>query len=313
MSASPLLQLTDARRILAGRPVVEGLNLTLQRGQILGLLGVNGAGKTTTLRMIAGVLAPTSGQVCIDGEDLRENPRCVRRKLGYLPEQVPGYDELRVIEYLDFCARVHGLRGETLRRALSNVIERCELGEVRRRLLGNLSRGFRQRVGIAQAIVHDPSLIVLDEPASGLDPLQSANIRSLIADLGTTHGVILSTHLLADVQACCDRVVILHQGRVRHDGPLQSGASSLRLHVRTLTPVTARQWRALDCVREADPVEDGWSITLADKATPARLAGAIVGQGWDLAELRPEVPGLEEIFLRVASRADTESDVRAAA
>ncbi len=307
MSTSPLLALSNVSRKLAGRPVVEGLNLTLRRGRTLGLLGVNGAGKTTTLRMIAGVLTPSSGQVSLDGADLREDPHCVRRKLGYLPEQIPGYDELRVDEYLDFCARLHGLRSAALSKAVSGVIDRCELGDVRRRLLGNLSRGFRQRVGIAQAIVHDPSLIVLDEPASGLDPLQSSNIRALIADLGTTHGVILSTHLLADVQACCDRVVILHQGRIRHDGPLQADESSLRLHVRTQTPVTARQWQALSCVREATSVDDAWSIALAADYNPAQLAQAVVGEGWGLTELRREVPGLEEIFLRIASSSDLQA------
>ena len=307
MSAFPLLELSDVGRKLAGRPVVEGLNLTLKRGQTLGLLGVNGAGKTTTLRMIVGVLTPSCGCVRLDGDDLRENPYSVRRKLGYLPEQIPAYDELRVQEYLDFCARLHGLRGRALSQAVAGTVERCDLGEVRRRVLGNLSRGFRQRVGIAQAIVHDPSLIVLDEPASGLDPLQSSNIRGLISELGATHGVILSTHLLADVQACCERVIILHQGRIRHDGPLQADESSLRLHVRTQTPVTARQWRALSCVQEATSLDDAWSIALATGCGPAQLAQAIVGEGWGLTELRREVPGLEEIFLRIASSSELQA------
>ena len=215
---TPLLQLHDVSRLLAGRCVVAHLNLTLDRGSVLGLLGVNGAGKSTTLRMITGVLAPSAGRVLIDGAELREQPRIARR-LGYLPETAPLYPELRVSEYLDFCARLRGLRGAKVTQAVSGVIERCGLGDVRARLLGNLSKGFQQRAGIAQALVHAPELIVLDEPASGLDPLQAVQIRALVRELGKEHAVILSTHLLPDVQACCDRVAILHQGTLRYDGP----------------------------------------------------------------------------------------------
>ena len=221
MSTVPLLQLRDASRVLAGRDIVANLSLTLDRGSVLGLLGVNGAGKTTTLRMIVGLLAPSSGQVLVGGAELREQPALTRR-LGYLPELPPLYPELRVGEYLDFCARLHGLRGTQVTQAVTRVIERCGLGDVRRRLLGNLSKGFQQRAGIAQAIVHAPDLIVLDEPASGLDPLQAVQIRALVRELGKEHAVILSTHLLPDVQACCDRVVILHEGRMRYDGPRQA-------------------------------------------------------------------------------------------
>ena len=220
-AVTPLLQLRDVSRLLAGRRVVANLNLTLDRGSVLGLLGVNGAGKSTTLRLIVGLLTPNTGQVRIGGADPRETPGAVRR-LGYLPEQPPLYPELRVREYLDFCARLRGLRGPHVTRAVGEVIERCGLGDVRARLLGNLSKGFQQRAGIAQALVHAPDLIVLDEPASGLDPLQAVQIRALVRELGKEHAVILSTHLLPDVQACCERVMILHQGALRYDGPRQA-------------------------------------------------------------------------------------------
>jgi ABC-2 type transport system ATP-binding protein len=218
MSPPPLLQLRDASRVLAGRRVVANLNLNLERGSVLGLLGVNGAGKSTTLRLIAGLLTPSSGSVLIAGADPRETSGVIRR-LGYLPEQPPLYPELCVGEYLTFCARLRGLRGTKLTQAVGQVIEQCGLVEVRVRLLGNLSKGFQQRVGIAQALVHGPDLIVLDEPASGLDPVQAAQIRALVRDLGKERAVILSTHLLPDVQACCDRVAILHEGSLRYDGP----------------------------------------------------------------------------------------------
>lgn len=216
MATSALLQLLGVSRRLAGRTIVDGLTLSLDRGCVLGLLGVNGAGKSTTLRMIAGVLAPSAGRVLFDGRDLGEEPALARR-LGYLPETPPLYAELRVDEYLTFCAR---LRAADPRKAVDRVIERCGLGEVRRRLCGNLSKGYAQRAGIAQAIVHDPDLIVLDEPASGLDPVQAASVRELVRELGRERAVILSTHLLHDVTACCGRVAILHRGRLRHDGAL---------------------------------------------------------------------------------------------
>jgi len=219
MAASALLQLQGVSRRLAGRTIVKDLTLSLDRGCVLGLLGVNGAGKSTTLRMIAGVLAPSAGKVLFDGRDLGEEPALARR-LGYLPETPPLYAELRVDEYLAFCALLRGMHTADARKAVDRVIERCGLGEVRRRLCGNLSKGFAQRAGIAQAIVHDPDLIVLDEPASGLDPVQAASIRKLVSELGRERAVILSTHLLHDVTACCARVAILHRGRLRHDGAL---------------------------------------------------------------------------------------------
>jgi ABC-2 type transport system ATP-binding protein len=301
MSAPLLLHLRDVGRVLAGRAVVTGINLQLDRGSVLGLLGVNGAGKSTTLRMIAGVLTPTTGQVLIAGEDLREQAQSAQRQLGYLPEQVPLYGELRVVEYLQFCARLHGLRGPALASAVASVIERCSLGEVRRRLLGNLSKGYQQRVGIAQAIVHDPALIVLDEPASGLDPVQAANIRTLVRELGRDHAVILSTHLLPDVQACCDRVAILHQGRLRRDTPIQALAQDAALRVSTSTPLDAAKWKTIDCVHAAQAFGAGWRVHLIAGATPAQLAKAIVGNGWGLNELRAEDASLEQVFLHIAS------------
>jgi ABC-2 type transport system ATP-binding protein len=225
MSAAPVLQLQGATRRLAGRTIVEDVTFSLDRGCVLGLLGVNGAGKSTTLRMIAGVLAPSAGRVLFDGRDLGEEPALARRQ-GYLPETPPLYVELRVDEYLLFCARLRGLRAADARKAVDRVIERCGLGDVRRRLCGNLSKGYAQRGGIAQAIVHDPDLIVLDEPASGLDPVQAESVRELVRELGRERAVILSTHLLHDVTACCGRVAILHRGRLRHDGALADLAAA---------------------------------------------------------------------------------------
>ncbi len=252
--------------------------------------------------MIAGVLAPTAGRIEIAGRDRRDDPHALGRLLGYLPEQVPLYGELCPEEYLVFCARLRGLGARQARRAADMAIERCGLGDVRGRLLGRLSKGFQQRAGIAQAIVHDPALLVLDEPASGLDPLQAANIRVLITELKAERAVILSTHLLPDVQACCDRVAILHRGRLRYDGPLESERGFLRVSVEA--ELDTDTWAKLPGVASAERSGNGWRVQLAPSATPGELASAIVSRGYGLVEFGREHAGLEEIFLRIAVEAD---------
>jgi ABC-2 type transport system ATP-binding protein len=299
MPETTLLRLENVSRRLAGRIIVENVTLSLDRGTVLALLGVNGAGKTTTLRMICGVLAPSRGRVFIDNVDIREDSRRAAGALGYLPEVPPLYPELRVVEYLAFCARLHRLRGKALIVAVDSAVERCSLGDVRQRLIGNLSKGYQQRAGIAQAIVHDPALIVLDEPASGLDPLQSSNIRALIRELGKDRAVILSTHLIADVNQCCDRVAILHRGRLRYDGPVQQLTDANVWLVRT---ATAPAWTTITGVTSAQFIEPYWHVTT--QLPPAQLAEAIVAKGWGLIELRPQETSLEHVFLRIASADD---------
>jgi ABC-2 type transport system ATP-binding protein len=243
---APLLQLDALSRSLAGREVVRGLSLTLARGEVLGLLGVNGAGKSTTLRMIAGVLAPTSGTVRIAGENLYDDPAVARRTIGYLPERAPLHPELDVTEYLQFCARLRGLDRGAARQAVDREVERCDLGDVRRRLIGQLSKGYAQRVGIAQALLHAPPLIVLDEPASGLDPVQAIRMRELVRELRGNHAVLLSTHLLAEAEAGCDRIAILHRGELRHAAAVQAGETArleeifLRIAADVAQPAEAR-------------------------------------------------------------------------
>jgi ABC-2 type transport system ATP-binding protein len=305
MTAETLLRLENVSRRLAGRLVVENIDLRLDRGAVLGLLGVNGAGKSTTLRMVCGVLAPSRGHVFVSGADLRENPRSAAKAIGYLPEQPPLYPELRVDEYLTFCARLRRFFGTSLRAAVDSVIERCGLGDVRHRLLGNLSKGFQQRAGIAQAIVHDPALIVLDEPASGLDPLQSANIRALIRELGKDRAVILSTHLIADVNQCCDRVAILHRGRLRYDGPVQTMSNDQIIEVRVSKTPAQDAWAAIAGVASAQFAEGFWQVKMKPDARPESLAESIVRQGWGLLELRAQQTNLEQVFLRIASADET--------
>ena len=220
---APALQLEHVSRRRAGRPAVQDLSLQLPRGQVLGLLGVNGAGKSTTLSMIAGALRPDSGEIKLNGEDFLEQPELARTRIGWLPERAPLWPELTVSEHLDAHGRLRGLHGKSLREARARIIERLELQPLARRLAGVLSQGQRQRLGLACALLHKPSLLVLDEPANALDPVQVAALRKLIreeAAAGTT--VILSTHLLTEVTAVCDRVAILHEGRLRHDGAMHA-------------------------------------------------------------------------------------------
>ena len=217
--SSPLLQLTQVCRRRGDRPAVTGLNLTLLRGEVLGLLGVNGAGKSTTLSMIAGALVPDSGTIALDGEDFVEHPELARRLIGWLPERAPVWNELTVLEHLRAHGRLRGLGGTRLREACDAVIAQLELEPLARRLAGVLSQGQRQRLGLACALLHRPALLVLDEPANALDPVQVAALRTLIrAQAAGGAAVILSTHLLAEVTAVCDRVAILHAGSLHHDG-----------------------------------------------------------------------------------------------
>lgn len=226
MESSILLAAEGLSRDYNHQPAVENLNLQLQKGEVLGLLGPNGAGKSTTMQMLTGNLAPTTGSIHINGIDLLEEPRQAKRHLGYLPEQPPVYRDLTVNEYLEYCAKLHGLGGAVRSQAISLARERCSLNEVQNRLIAHLSKGYKQRVGIAQAILHSPAVVILDEPTVGLDPLQMREIRKLIRELGQEHSVILSTHILPEVQAVCDRVQILNRGRTVFNDSLK-GITSL--------------------------------------------------------------------------------------
>jgi ABC-2 type transport system ATP-binding protein len=222
-ASPPLLQLEDVTRHRAGRPAVSHLSLQLEAGQVLGLLGVNGAGKSTTLAMIAGALAPDSGMIRIQGNDLLEHPEVARAAIGWLPEGAPLWPELTVREHLLAHGRLRGLKGANLNHACDAIIQKLELTDLQRRLAGVLSQGQRQRLGLACALLHRPALLVLDEPANALDPVQVVALRHLLRELAANGtAVILSTHQLAEVTAVCDRVAILHEGRLRYDAPLDA-------------------------------------------------------------------------------------------
>ncbi len=311
MDAVPLIQAERLSRHYGATVAVSALQLELRRGEVLGLLGPNGAGKSTTLKMLTGNLAPSAGAIRIDGIDLFERPRDAKARLGYLPEQPPLYPELSIEEFLGHCARLHALPKAQRAGAVERAIERCGLGEMRRRLIGNLSKGYKQRVGIAQAILHSPEVVILDEPSVGLDPQQMHEIRSLVRELGDEHGVILSSHILSEVEQVCDRVVIIQRGEKRLDEDIASlrrrrEGGSLRLRLRQ--PPAIEALAALEGVGQVEALEAGlFRVTYSGEVNPAEaLAAAAVAGGWGLLELTPEGRDLESLFLKLTAEAGDE-------
>ena len=214
-----LLQASALHRTLGSHAAVTDISLHLARGDVLGLLGLNGAGKSTTLRMLCGMLVPDSGQVIVNGHSMTEEPLLARAHIGFLPDQPPLYDDMRVHEYLQLCAQIRSLKGKALVARMAAVIEQCALGDVQNKLIAALSKGYRQRVGLAQAIIHQPSVLLLDEPGNGLDPQQLEAMRELIRRYADDHAVVFSTHLLAEAQSTCNRIAIIHEGRLVADKP----------------------------------------------------------------------------------------------
>jgi ABC-2 type transport system ATP-binding protein len=287
---------------------VDDVSFAVDEGEIVGILGPNGAGKTTTIRMITGFLPPSTGEVTVAGRDLFREPGKARRDIGYLPENVALYPEMRVREYLAYRARLEGLGRGDARRAVDEAVERALLDEVREQIIGTLSKGYRQRVGLAAAILHRPGVLVLDEPTVGLDPKQIIAIRELIRELGSKRTLLLSTHILPEVELLCDRVLIFNRGRIVAAGTLAelSGRPTLRVGLRAAAdaaPVLA----GLPGVTAVDEVgRNGavtYSLSVAEGADPREAVfRAAVAGGWVLTELAEERPSLEETFVRLTTR-----------
>jgi ABC-2 type transport system ATP-binding protein len=304
MGEDSLVEVANLHRRYGDVHAVQGLNFQLRRGEVLGFLGPNGAGKTTTMQMICGVLAPSGGAVRIGGVDLFEKPIEAKRQLGYLPEQPPLYREFTVDEYLRYCAYLHGLRKGDAADAMGEAKERCGLQSSGGRLIGNLSKGYQQRVGIAQAILHRPAVVVLDEPTVGLDPIQIREIRELMGELGDDHGVILSTHILPEVQAVCDRVQILHEGRLVLDEDLAQLSKNQQpdsTRVRFRRPPSRTALTGIAGVRRVESLDaDALRLRHApDESIAERVVAASVAGDWGLYELVPESRSLEEIFVEL--------------
>jgi len=295
---------------------VDNISFEVEKGQIVGFLGPNGAGKTTTMRVLTCFLPPTAGTATVSGFDVLENPHEVKKRIGYLPETPPLYPEMEVSEYLTFVGRLKGISSAEVGRRVGEVIERCAVGDVRSKLIGKLSKGYRQRVGLAQAIIHNPDVLVLDEPTSGLDPKQIIETRDLIRHLAGDHTIILSTHILSEVEHSCDRVVIINRGKLVATDSVANltnrlrGAEAVALEVASangpLDPATVQQ--RLEQVAGVSRVlpreaKDGRLVfeveSLQGQHIRAELARAVVHAGWNLNELRAVGLSLEEIFLQL--------------
>ena len=288
---------------------VNDVSFTLAKGEVLGFLGPNGAGKTTTMQMLCGNLAPSSGQIKINGFDLLDQPKSAKASLGYLPDTPPLYKDLSVQEFLHYCAQLHGIAKNSIVHAINNAKERCGLASVSHRLIANLSKGFQQRVGIAQAILHNPEVIVLDEPTVGLDPIQIREIRALIRELGKDHGVILSTHILGEVQESCSHVQIIHQGQLilnESIAGLNQAMNTGSLQVTTRLTPDASVLLAIPGVSSIEAMADN-QILIHHSVTddPTRhIAETIIAAGWELQELTPVKKSMEDIFIALTRDSD---------
>ena len=297
-----LVQVENLSRYYQNLRAINHLSFTLNAGEVLGFLGPNGAGKSTTMQVISGNLAPSEGEVSIAGHDIIEAPREAKRQIGYLPEHPPLYRDASVDEYLRYCARLHGIARQQVSAAVDRVMAQCGLQESGRRLIANLSKGYQQRVGIAQAIIHNPPVVILDEPTVGLDPIQIREIRELIRSLGSEHSVILSTHILSEVQATCDRVQIIRAGELIYNASTESLNQGHEVSVRVALrkAITADALTAIAGVDHAEALGDGrFRLMLDADASPDALVTHAVEQQWGLYELIPEQQSLEDLFIEL--------------
>src|SRR5579864_2751751 len=295
---------------------VDQISFQVQRGQIVGFLGPNGAGKTTTMRMLTCFLSPTTGTATVAGFDILEQPLEVKKRIGYLPETPPVYPEMRIAEYLSFVGQLKGLSGSELRARVGYACERCAVADVRDKIIGKLSKGYRQRVGLAQAIIHNPDVLILDEPTAGLDPKQINETRDLIKSLAGDHTIILSTHILPEVSQTCEQVIIINKGKIVATDSVSNLQQRARSGESVLVEVAGRNGsldpaavqRKLEQIAGVSRVvakADGQKRVIfeveASKGRGVRgdVARAVVESGWDLNELRPTALSLEEIFLQL--------------
>ncbi len=305
-----MIQLSQVTKAYGGVKAVDGISLSIPSGQILGFLGPNGAGKTTTMRMITCYMPPTSGKIIVDGLDTEEQSLEIRKKIGYLPEMAPVYPDMNVVDYLNYAADLRHIEKDVRAKRLKSVIDRCGLSAVLNKDIGQLSKGYRQRVGLAQAMIHDPEIVVLDEPTAGLDPNQIVEIRTLIKEVGREKTVILSTHILSEVQATCARIVIINQGRiVADDTPegLQASAKGRSVVLATLKKGAADvlpKTRALSGVEDVRQVSQNGDIRVRIETGSGRdvredFFRLAVRENWVLLEMQAEIHSLEDVFHRL--------------
>ncbi len=311
-----MITVSDLTKRYARHTAVDNISFNVEKGQIVGFLGPNGAGKTTTMRILTCFMPPTSGTAHVAGFDVLEQPLEVKKRIGYLPENPPLYPEMSTTEYLSFVGSLKGLSGAELRQRIDYVADRCAIADVRDKLLGKLSKGYRQRVGLAQAIIHNPDVLILDEPTAGLDPKQINETRDLIKSLAGDHTIVLSTHILPEVEQICQQVIIINKGKLVATDSVNNlqnrarGVESLLLEVAgrngNIDPAAVQrrleQINGISRVAVKDNRHNRWIFELdsrKDTLVRGDLARAIVEGGWDLNELRTAAVSLEEVFLQL--------------
>ncbi len=309
-----MIEVSQLTKRYARHEAVRGISFSVARGEIVDFLGPNGAGKTTTLRMLTGYLPPTSGTATIAGYDIFRQSIEARKKIGYMPENVPLYEDMRVREYLKFRAQLKGLGGSDARRRVGDVIDTCGLANVRRKMIKTLSKGYRQRVGLADALVHDPELLILDEPTNGLDPNQIRQIRELIRRLGESHTVLISTHILSEVEMICGRVIIIDGGQIKAaDKPANlveqmRAAGRIQAEIQADPAVVSAAIHRLDRVKKVspEPLDSDWTkytIWVDSGADPREQIANLCNQyGWPLRSLFRNVATLEDVFVELTRR-----------
>jgi ABC-2 type transport system ATP-binding protein len=309
-----LIEVEDLSKAYGTFTAVDHISFTVNKGEILGFLGPNGAGKTTTMRILTGFVPATSGTARVSGFDVFRDSLEVRRRIGYLPEVPPVYPDMTVVDYLDFVARIKNVPAERRADRISDALKKAHIEDKRTDLIKRLSRGYKQRVGIAQAVVHDPDVIILDEPTVGLDPKQIIEVRNLIKGLAGTHTIILSTHILPEVSMTCDRVVIINKGKVAAVDTPQNltsqlkGGQKIRLEVQAPDKALQELLSRIPGVGRAqvDPIANTGRSAAIVEAAPGKdirseIAAAVVQKGWPLFELRGVSLSLEEIFLQLTT------------
>jgi len=323
-----MIKVTELTKKYARNVAVDHISFEVQKGEIIGFLGPNGAGKTTTMRMLTCFLPPSAGSATVAGFDVLEQPLEVKKRIGYLPETPPLYPEMDTTEYLTFVGKLKGLSGSELRGRIDYVCERCAITDVRHKLLGRLSKGYRQRVGLAQAIIHNPDVLILDEPTAGLDPKQINETRDLIKGLAGDHTIILSTHILPEVEQTCQKVIIINKGKLVATDSVHNLQSRARGAELVLVEVAGRDGkldsdrvqRRLEQIAGVNRVllkgsrENRHTFEVESRRGFARgdVARCVVESGWELNELRPASMSLEEIFLQLTGE-EMPSEARKAA
>ncbi|MDZ4140452.1 MAG: ATP-binding cassette domain-containing protein [Methylotenera sp.] len=294
----------ELTRLYGGREAVSNVSFNLSKGQVLGFLGPNGAGKSTTMKMLTGNLAPSNGSVKICGIDMMENPKEAKALIGYLPEMRPLYKEFTVDEYLTIAARLHRISAGNIKKAVEAAKERCGLGHMSKRLIENLSNGYQQRVGIAQAIIHSPMVVILDEPTVGLDPIQIRDIRALIREVGSERSVIISTHILPEVEMVCDHVQIIDKGKLVFNGAIdvlkkQRIGNKLLIGMHNM-PGTEAVLQIAGVVEAEILPGNLMRVRFADDTSPAEaIVQAATNNGWGLYQIAPDQTSLEDVFVQL--------------